>query len=208
MLNARGIALFAIAVAVVAAAALPGRGIDAQIAVTRNSNYVAGVNSIVVQGNGSAADVIAAVEQDSAMRARALWMLLSGSWQYSLPEVPRVSTLTTIPQTGAAYVVLEDRQQPRVIGTADFGGTVTLRVGQEFSVDPDRAYIWGATVDDTRLVESLPTIAIFPPVPPHFRALAPGETTLRITRQLRCRYDTPRCAAPDEQYTVRLIILP
>ncbi|MPZ14831.1 MAG: hypothetical protein GEU73_10495 [Chloroflexi bacterium] len=105
--------------------------------------------------------------------------------------------------TVAVEVVVEEE---RVITAADFGGTVELDVGQMVVVDPGGDAIWRAQVDDPSILDPLPTIMIFPPVPPRFRAIAPGKTTLRIIQSHPCRYASPPCLVPDRAYTVRIIV--
>lgn len=97
-------------------------------------------------------------------------------------------------------------EQSRVITYADFGGTVEVNVGQTIVVDPDRAYVWRAQVDDPTILEPLPTIAIYPPEPPPFRAVAAGETDLHITREQLCLHASPACLAPDHEYLVHIVV--
>jgi|GEM_PF-1050457 hypothetical protein len=96
-----------------------------------------------------------------------------------------------------------------IITTAEFGGTVHVEEGQTVIVDPDDDvvdYIWTATSSDESVLQPLPQILIFPPPPPAFTALQPGESTLRIVREDPCRHADPPCLLPEQIFEVRVIV--
>ena len=79
----------------------------AQPTATSNSAYTVGINGIVVQGGGSAAEVASVVERDSGLRVEVLWTYVTGNWLFYLPHIPTVDGgLTFFPQIGAAYAIL------------------------------------------------------------------------------------------------------
>ena len=188
--------------------------VAAQPTATPNSAYAPGVTAITVTGGGSAADVTAVVERDSGMTVQALWMLFAGSWRYYLPATPWIDGgLTLFPQTGAAYVVLGPPSIPlKTITRADNGKTINLVVGERFIVDLDPGFVWQVEVDDPKIVQSDPIIQIFPPPSrTTWTAIARGETTLRATGDLPCRYASPPCLlpvpdAPTLLFSVKLVV--
>lgn len=60
------------------------------ISIVPTGSFLAGVNSIVVQGAGSSADVSAVIAADSGREVQSLWLLLNGQWRFFLPSVPAI----------------------------------------------------------------------------------------------------------------------
>ena len=78
------------------------------VTVTPNSPYVAGANSIVVQGSDTAANVAASIASSSGQTVSALWVYSAGSWRFYLPASPSIDGgLATFPgPVASAFVVL------------------------------------------------------------------------------------------------------
>ncbi|HWO93139.1 MAG TPA: hypothetical protein VNL92_00055 [Dehalococcoidia bacterium] len=62
----------------------------ALVEVTPNEPWHAGLNAVVVQGPGSASDIVVTIEALSGLQVDALWALFNGAWVYLLPDVPAI----------------------------------------------------------------------------------------------------------------------
>lgn len=87
--------------------ASPEQSPAANLVVTPNSPYAAGINAVVVQGGGPAESVVGRIAQDSGLGVLALWMFGDGSWRFFLPGAPTIDGgLRTFPDVAAAIVAL------------------------------------------------------------------------------------------------------
>lgn len=80
-----------------------------RLTVTSAGSYLPGLNSVVVEGGGPAAEVARVVARASGMTVRAVWVLQGGIWRFYLPDFPDVDGgLRSFPPSPvAAFVVLE-----------------------------------------------------------------------------------------------------
>ena len=73
-------------------------GSGGALAVTPNSPYVAGLNSIVVQGGGTPAAVAVVIATASGLTVTVIWVFSTGQWVFFLPATPAIAGgLTTFP---------------------------------------------------------------------------------------------------------------
>ena len=85
-----------------------GGAVAGVVTVTPNSPYTSGLNSIVVQGSGSPADVVAVVATASSMTVTVIWVYSTGEWVFFLPATPSIAGgLAIFPgPVASAFVVL------------------------------------------------------------------------------------------------------
>ncbi len=85
-----------------------GGAVAGVVTVTPNSPYTSGLNSIVVQGSGSPADVVAVVATASGMTVTVIWVYSTGEWVFFLPATPSIAGgLAIFPgPVASAFVVL------------------------------------------------------------------------------------------------------
>lgn len=74
--------------------ATPAPTAPSSLTITPNGLFVAGVNSVVVQGSSPAAAVASQIASASGRPVLALWLLAAGQWSYYLPALPTVGSLT------------------------------------------------------------------------------------------------------------------
>jgi hypothetical protein len=125
---------------------------------------------------------------------------------------PTVQPAISQPATSRPLVTIATEQPtaslrtPGVITLADQGRTIQIAIGETFRLQLGTLHRWAVPITDEQVLERIVDPTAGADVQAVYRALAPGQTTLKAVGEPTCRDATPPCMLPTIQFTVTILV--
>ncbi len=84
--------------------------------------------------------------------------------------------------------------------------TLTVHMGENFSLDLDAGYLWNFTIDNPAIVTRTVDSATGKPTLDQFNARQSGTATITASGDLPCRQSKPPCMAPTRMIQTKIIV--
>jgi carboxyl-terminal processing protease len=110
-------------------------------------------------------------------------------------ELLTSGSVATPPETSSRTVTLDND-----------GGTIDLKVGEQFLLKLGEDYNWTITVADPSVVSRVVNITVVRGAQGVYEAHQPGSTRLTATGDPVCRRSQPPCAAPSRLFQMQIIV--
>jgi hypothetical protein len=104
-------------------------------------------------------------------------------------------SVVTPPDTSSQAVTLDNN-----------GGTIDLKVGEQFLLKLGEDYNWAVTIADPTVVSRVVNITVVRGAQGVYEAHQPGSTQLTATGDPVCRQSQPPCTAPSRLFQIQIIV--
>jgi hypothetical protein len=102
--------------------------------------------------------------------------------------------------------VVTPETSTQTVTLANDGGTLNLKVGEQFLLKLGEDYYWNVTIADQNIVSRVVGITVVRGAQGVYEAHQAGTTQLTAAGDPICRQSQPPCAAPSRDFQIQIVV--